>query len=96
MMGMAGGTQMGNAKVYSVDGRGFTPEELLEQYMDKLLHISDNAEPHVRAQAHAFKQQIAGLMLSYGKAVERNHASTVAIKLEGAGHSDMARYVRSM
>lgn len=96
MMGMAGGTQMGNAKVFSVDGRGFTPEELLEQYMDKLLHISDNAAPHVREQAHAFKRQIAVLMLNYGKAVERNHATTVATKLESAGHSDMARYVRSM
>jgi hypothetical protein len=96
MIGASGGVQLGHAKVYSVDGRGFTPEELLPQYMDKMMSVSDNAAPHVREQAHAFKQRIAGLMLAYGKAVEQNHATTVATKLEGAGHPDIAKYVRSM
>lgn len=96
MISAAGGVSVGNAKVYSVDGRGFTPEELLPQYMDKLMSISNTAAPHVREQAHEFKQSIASLMLAYGKSVQKNHATTVATKLESAGHSDIAKYVRSM
>jgi hypothetical protein len=41
--------------VRTTDKRGFTPEELAEQCVAKIISVSDTAHPGLRDQAHAFR-----------------------------------------
>ena len=47
-----------SVQVLTTKDRGFTPEEIAERAADKIVSVSDNATPEVRAQAEAFKQKI--------------------------------------
>ncbi len=42
-------------EVHTTSGRGFTPEEVAERCADKIISISDNANPAIRDQARAFR-----------------------------------------
>jgi hypothetical protein len=44
--------------VRTTDKRGFTPEELAEQCVAKIISVSDTAHPGLRDQAHAFSRHI--------------------------------------
>ena len=45
-------------EVKTTSNRGWTPEELADRALDKLLHVSKDADEQVRAQALVFKEQI--------------------------------------
>ena len=44
--------------VNTTDGRGFTPEELSEQCVQKLISVSDTAPPAIRDQARDRKSVV--------------------------------------
>ena len=48
--------------VKTTDNRGFTPEELAEQCVDKIISVSDTAESGIRDQARAFSRHIETLV----------------------------------
>jgi len=41
-------------KVHTTNNRGFTPEEIAERCADKLISISDTADPVLQQQARAY------------------------------------------
>ena len=52
-----------NAAVNSVNvettqHRGFTPEEIAKRAVNKVVSVSEGADPMVRAQAEAFKDRV--------------------------------------
>jgi len=48
--------------VRSTDNRGFTPEELAQQCVEKVISVSDSAHPGIRDQARAFSKHIEKLV----------------------------------
>ena len=48
--------------VRTTNHRGFTPDELAEQCMEKVISVSDNAHPGIRDQARAFSKHIEKLI----------------------------------
>ena len=48
----------GNVMVHSTSGRGFTPEELAEQALDKIVYVGSKSHPVIREQAEAFKNAV--------------------------------------
>lgn len=96
MISATGGAAIGAPKVFIANGRGFTPEELLEQYMDRFISISDRADPQIRDQAQAFKLQVARLVLEYGRQVRDNHTNTLASKFDSVGQTDTANLIRNI
>ena len=44
----------GDVMVMTTEGRGFTPEEIAERALDKIIHVGSNAHPAIRDQAEAF------------------------------------------
>ena len=87
--------EMGNVTVASVSGRGFTPEELAEQALDKIIYVGGNCHPAIRDQAEAFKNQIRGVLVQYmHQAVKSNH-TTLANQFRAAGHPELVKLLES-
>lgn len=82
--------QLGWVNVYTTHNRGFTPEELAERALDKIIHIGDKSHPAIVEQARAFKEQLRGVLVRYMAEAQQNERITVAAKLRAAGHSDIA------
>ena len=53
-------TTVGDINVQTTQNKGLSPEYWTERIMERLISISDNATPEVKAQAQAFKDNIVG------------------------------------
>ena len=85
---------VGNVKVETTDNKGLSPEYWTQRIVEKLVSISDGADPMIKAQAEAFKQDIARVILLYIKQAIASDRATVAGLLEKQGHKDMAEIIR--
>jgi hypothetical protein len=82
--------------VKTTDGRGFTPEELAEQCVERIVSVSDNAHPGIRDQARAFKKHIEMLVANYMRQAIRSDRTTVYNALKDAGHPELAELIRRL
>ena len=78
-------------KVNTTSGRGFTPEELAERALDKIMYVSKDANPLIREQAEAFRGHIRQVLVKYLKQAVTSDRTTLANKLREAGHSDLIK-----
>jgi hypothetical protein len=46
---------VGSVSVLTTHERGFTPEEIAERALDKIIHVGSSAHPAIRDQAEAFR-----------------------------------------
>ena len=91
MFQASGGALLGNIKAMGVSGRGFTPEELAENALDRIISISSSADPVIRQQAEAFRQHIRAVLISYGKQCVKSNHTTIANRLRDAGHPELTK-----
>ena len=91
MLSASGGALLGNIKAMGVSGRGFTPEELAENALDRIISISASADPVIRQQAEAFREHIRAVLVSYGKQCVRSNHTTIANRLRDAGHPELTQ-----
>ena len=82
--------------VNTTDGRGFTPEELSEQCVQKLISVSDTAPPAIRDQARAYQKHVETLVAFYMRQAIRSDRTTVYNALKDAGHFDLAELIRRL
>jgi len=84
----------GNIKfdvVTSDIGQGHTPEQVAEMALAKIIYVAQDANPLIREQAEAYKNNIRQVLVQYmKKAIESNH-TTLANRLREAGHSDLIK-----
>ena len=86
--------EIGTVDVKTTQNKGLSPEYWTERIVERLIAISDNADPMVQAQAKAFKSSIENLILLYIKQAILSDRATVAGLLEKQGHKDMADILR--
>ena len=91
MLSASGGALLGNIKAMGVSGRGFTPEELADNALDRIISISGTADPVIRQQAEAFRQHIRAVLVSYGKQCVKSNHTTIANRLRDAGHPELTQ-----
>ena len=89
-------TTMGQVTVQTTNNKGLSPEYWAERIMERLIAVSDNADPMVKAQAEAFKEHIHAVVLLYIKQAIGSDRATVAGLLEKQGHKDMAEIIRRL
>lgn len=77
--------------VKTTNGRGFTPEELTEQALDKIIYVGSQSHPAIRDQAEAFRNQIRAVILQYMKQAVVSHNTTIANRLRAAGHEELIK-----
>ncbi len=82
--------------VRTTNYRGFTPEELAEQCMEKVISVSDNAHPGIRDQARAFSKHIEKLIAFYMREAVRSDRTTVYNALVDSGNPKLAELIRRL
>ena len=88
--------EVGSVNVVSTENEGLSPEYWTERILERLISISDSADPLLKAQADAFRDSIAQVVLIYMKQAIASDRSTVAGLLEKQGHKDMANIIRRL
>jgi hypothetical protein len=83
-------------EVHTTSGRGFTPEEIAPRVADKIISISDDANPAIRAQAHAFRTQLLKVLEFYMREAIKSDRTTVYNALTDAGHKELAELIRRL
>ena len=89
-------TTIGDIEVKTTNNKGLSPEYWTKRIIDKLISISDNADPMVKAQAQAFKDTMTQVVLLYLKQAIASDRATIAGLLEKQGHKDMADIIRRL
>jgi len=87
---------MMKAEVHTTSGRGFTTEELAERCADKIISISDTADPVLQQQAHAFRKQLVKTLTYYLNEAVRCDRTTVYNALNDAGQPELAELIRRL
>tara|TARA_R110000824_G_scaffold224959_2_gene412624 strand:+ start:971 stop:1261 length:291 start_codon:yes stop_codon:yes gene_type:complete len=87
---------LGSIGVKTTQNKGLSPEHWAERTMERLVVVSKNADPIVKAQADAFKEQIHSVILLYMKQAILSDRATVAGLLEKQGHTGMADIIRRL
>lgn len=80
---------VGSVMVMATEGRGFTPEEIAERALDKIIYVGSNAHPVIREQAEAFRENIRGVLVHYMYEAVRSHNVTLVNKFKQAGHPEL-------
>ena len=87
---------IGDLGVTTTHNRGHTVEEIAEMATNKLISISEDADPMVKAQAHAFRDKCKWIIQFYVSEGIKNHICTVCNELEKQGHKDLANIIRRL
>ena len=81
----------GDVAVLTTEGRGFTPDEIADRALAKIMYVSKEANPLIRDQAEAFKESIRETLVFYLKQAVQSDRTTLANRLREAGHSDLIK-----
>ena len=92
----ANGSTVFDAQVFTTQHRGFTPEELADRALDKLIEVSETADPMVKAQAMVYRERIRQLMVFYMNEAIQSYKTTLCADLTKQGHTDMAQIIKKL
>ena len=84
-------SEIGLIQVATVDYRGFTPEELADRALDKIIQIGDQSHSVIRDQAVAFREHIRAVLVFYMNEAVKFDRVTLAYKLREAGHPELIK-----
>jgi hypothetical protein len=82
-------SDVGNVMVMTTEGRGFSPEEVAERALDKIIYVGSHTHPAIREQAEAFKDSIRQVLVHYMHEAVRSHNVTLVNKFKQAGHPEL-------
>lgn len=83
-------------EVRTTQNRGFTPEELAQVCVQKIVSVSDTAPPAIRDQAQAFADNIEEVVTFYMKRAIESDRTSVYNALNEAGEPDLAELIRRL
>jgi len=87
---------VGSVGVKTTNNRGFTPEEVAELCVDRLMIVSNDAPPVIKDQALAHKERMRAVIAAYMKQAIQSDRTTVYNAISDAGHKKLAEYIRKM
>ena len=82
--------------VATTSNRGFTPEEIADRCIEKLMYVSEDAPPEVKEQAKAFKDRMHTVISFYMEEAIKNDRVTICAKLNSSGQSELANIIRRL
>ena len=95
MISSVGGGFLGEVKAMMVSGRGFTPEEVAEMALEKIIYIGASANPILRDQAEAYKDQLRVVLVRYMKQAVASHNTTLMNRFTKAGHPELVKLLEN-
>lgn len=88
--------EIGSVVVKSTDNRGWSPEELAEMALEKIIYVGDETHPYIRDQAQAFKDNIRKILVLYMQQAANSQKTTFVAKLISAGYPEIAKLMQEM
>lgn len=79
----------GSVMVATTQGRGFTPEEIAERAVEKIIYVGGASHPAILEQARAYKESIRKVVTFYMHEAIRSHNVTLTNKFTQAGHPEL-------
>jgi len=89
-------SMIGSVSVSTTQNRGFSPEEVAGRCVDKIISISEDADPVIRSQALAYKENMKKLIAFYMKEAINSDRTTLFNALSEAGQKDLAEVIRRL
>ncbi len=90
-MQIAAQAETGILQVQTTSNRGFTPEELANGALDRILFIGDTTHPVIKEQAVAFREQIRGVLVHYMHQAIKSDRTTLANTFKTSGHPELVK-----
>tara|TARA_R100000315_G_C5221230_1_gene133022 strand:+ start:267 stop:560 length:294 start_codon:yes stop_codon:yes gene_type:complete len=87
---------LGSIGVSTTEYKGHTPEFWAERCTERICGISENAAPHVRQQAEAYRVAIYSAILYYIKQAMSSQVVTMKNVLQQQGHKDLANILQEL
>jgi|TARA_R110000787_G_scaffold255397_2_gene360719 hypothetical protein len=82
--------------VSTTSNRGYTPEEVAEMCLSKIIQVSNTAPPEIQQQARAYCDALRNVLVYYMKQAVASDRTTLFNLLKSQGHEDLAEIVRRM
>ena len=79
--------------VRTTNNRGFNPDELAEQCVEKIISISESAHPALQEQAKAFSRHLETVIAYYLRQAIHSDRTTVYNALKDAGNPELAELI---
>ena len=83
-------------EVATTNNRGSTPEEVANRCVNKIVSVSENAHPTLRAQTIEYRNEIEKLVAVYMRQAIQSDRTTVYNAIKDAGQPTLAEYIRKM
>ena len=96
MLELSATVEPGICEVHTTEYRGFTPEEISERAVGKIVSVADGAGPVAREQAEIFKRRIFHVIVKACNDAIQSDRTTLANLLKQQGHDDMAEILRRL
>jgi hypothetical protein len=87
---------VGQVSVATTSGGGHPPEFYADSIVNKLIHVSETATPHIRAQAMAYQDQMREVVLRGIRSAIASDHDTIIARLKAAGLYDAAAFVQTL
>ena len=89
-------SNLGLVMVQTEENKGHSAEWWAERLTDRIVGISENAAPHIRQQAEAFKVAIYNTILYHIKQAINSERCTMSNLLKAQGHEDLAKILKEL
>jgi hypothetical protein len=89
MIGTQSPVLLGSVGVVTTNRRGWTPDELADRAIEKILYVGSESHPAIRDQAIAFRGAVRSVIKTYLEEAVNQDRATIAIRLREAGHSNL-------
>ena len=87
---------LGSIEVQTETNKGHDPEWWAEQATNRICGISENAAPHIRQQAEAYKLAIYNTILYYIKSAIKSDRCTISNTLISQGQKDLVKTLKEL
>jgi|TARA_R110001583_G_scaffold49156_6_gene153972 hypothetical protein len=94
MLELSSTVEPGICEVHTTHNRGFTPEEIAERTVPKIVSVAEGADPVAREQAETFKKRLFHVIVKACNDAIRSDRTTLYNLLTQQGHKDMADILR--
>tara|TARA_R100001443_G_scaffold3977_1_gene11991 strand:- start:2891 stop:3184 length:294 start_codon:yes stop_codon:yes gene_type:complete len=91
-----GSSTLGLIEVATQTNKGHSPEFWAEKCTARICGISENAEPHIRQQAEAYRLAIYSTILYYIKEAINSERCTMRNMLISQGDNDLANILKEL
>ena len=93
---MLAGMELGPVTVLTTENRGFTPEEVAQRCLNRLIYVADDAPDVIRQQANSYRDSMYKTLVHFMNEAIRSDRTTLVAQLTKQGHNDMAEIIRKI